>query len=330
MNAKVANYAGVTVDKRIGKMLNHEHIEIIDLPGTYSLHTTSADEAVTRDVLLGKQGRRPDAIIAVADATNLRMTLRMMLELKEIGLPMVVSLNMGDVARARGLQIDLDVLSEKLGVPVLLTAAIRRDDVNAVREAVAKLPHKNSPENQIVVDNSALQERQFKRLDTEKLYAQVDEILQAAVKQNMTLPAWHRQLDNLALHPMFGLPVLLLILLLVFQAVYAWAEPIMGWIEELFAAFGAWIATTLPEGILADLLVNGVIAGVGGVLVFLPQITILFAFILLLEDSGYLPRAAFMLDNLVSKKQGVSGRAFIPLLSSFACAVPAVMSARTD
>lgn len=328
MNAKVANYAGVTVDKRIGKMLNHEHIEIIDLPGTYSLHTTSADEAVTRDVLLGKQGRRPDAIIAVADATNLRMTLRMMLELKEIGLPMVVSLNMGDVARARGLQIDLDVLSEKLGVPVLLTAAIRRDDVNAVREAVAKLPHKNSPENQIVVDNSALQERQFKRLDTEKLYAQVDEILQAAVKQNMTLPAWHRQLDNLALHPMFGLPVLLLILLLVFQAVYAWAEPIMGWIEELFAAFGAWIATTLPEGILADLLVNGVIAGVGGVLVFLPQITILFAFILLLEDSGYLPRAAFMLDNLLAKT-GLSGRAFIPLLSSFACAVPAVMSART-
>lgn len=328
MNAKVANYAGVTVDKRIGKMLNHEHIEIIDLPGTYSLHTTSADEAVTRDVLFGKQGRRPDAIIAVADATNLRMTLRMVLELKEIGLPMVVSLNMGDVAQARGLQIDLDALSEKLGVPVLLTAAIRRDDVNTVREAVAKLPHKNSPENQIVVDNSALQERQFKRLDTEKLYAQVDEILQAAVKQNMTLPAWHRQLDNLALHPMFGLPVLLLILLLVFQAVYAWAEPIMGWIEELFAAFGAWIATTLPEGILADLLVNGVIAGVGGVLVFLPQITILFAFILLLEDSGYLPRAAFMLDNLLAKT-GLSGRAFIPLLSSFACAVPAVMSART-
>lgn len=325
-NAKVANYAGVTVDKRIGSLLDHDDIKIIDLPGTYSLNTTSPDEAVTRDAVLGKLDRRPDAIIAVADATNLRMTLRMILELKHLGLPMVVSLNMSDVAQARGLKIDVDKLSEKLGVPVLLTAAISPNDVKAVREAIAKLPRRD--EATVNVNDAELIEHSLKKLNTEALYAQVDEIIQATVLQPMTLPKWHKKLDSLALHPLFGIPLLLLILLLVFQAVYAWAAPVMEGIEAMFGWLGEWAATTLPEGILADLIVNAVIAGVGSVLVFLPQIVILFAFILLLEDSGYLPRAAFMLDNLLAKT-GLSGRSFIPLLSSFACAVPAVMSART-
>lgn len=325
-NAKVANYAGVTVDRRVGKLLGHDDIEIIDLPGTYSLHTTSLDEQVTRDAVLGKIERRPDGIIAVADATNLRMTLRMILELKTLGLPMVVSLNMGDVAQARGLKIDVNILSEKLGVPVLLTAAVRADDIRAVREAVAKLPRHD--DNAVAVSQTDLVERRLAHLDTQKLYAQADEILQAAVQEPLQLPAWHKKLDVLLLHPMYGIPILLVILLLVFQAVYAWAEPVMTLIEDTFAWLGAWVTSVLPAGILADLLVNGVIAGVGGVLVFLPQITILFAFILLLEDSGYLPRAAFMLDNLLAKT-GLSGRSFIPLLSSFACAVPAVMAART-
>ena len=325
-NAKVANYAGVTVDKRIGSLLDHDDIRIIDLPGTYSLNTTSPDEAVTRDAVLGKLDRRPDAIIAVADATNLRMTLRMILELKHLGLPMVVSLNMSDVAQARGLKIDVDKLSEKLGVPVLLTAAICPNDVKAVREAIAKLPRRD--EATVNVNDAELIEHSLKKLNTEALYAQVDEIIQATVLQPMTLPEWHKKLDSLALHPLFGIPLLLLILLLVFQAVYAWAAPVMEGIEAMFGWLGEWVAATLPEGILADLIVNAVIAGVGSVLVFLPQIVILFAFILLLEDSGYLPRAAFMLDNLLAKT-GLSGRSFIPLLSSFACAVPAVMSART-
>lgn len=324
-NAKIANYAGVTVDRRAGKLLAHNDIEIIDLPGTYSLHSTSLDEQVTRDAVLGKIERRPDGIIAVADATNLRMSLRMILELKTLGLPMVVSLNMADVAQSRGLQIDIKTLSEKLGVPVLLTAAVRADDVKAVREAVAQMPRYQ--DNQIQQDVVVL-EQKLAQLDTQTLYAQADDILQAAVLQNMALPNWHKKLDALLLHPACGIPILLTILLLIFQAVYAWAEPVMTWIEEGFAWLGAWVSSTLPEGILADLLVNGVIAGVGGVLVFLPQITILFAFILLLEDSGYLPRAAFMLDNVLAKT-GLSGRSFIPLLSSFACAVPAVMAART-
>ncbi|ULJ60661.1 ferrous iron transporter B [Wielerella bovis] len=325
-NAKVANYVGVTVDKRTGQLIGHHDIEIVDLPGIYSLRAASHDEAVTRDVVLGKLGRHPDALIAVADATNLRMTLRLVLELKTFGLPLLVSLNMADVAQSRGLKIDVDKLAEKLGVPVLLTAAVRPDDVQAMRDAIVKLPRHD--ENVVTVNQTDLLERKLSHLDTEKLYAEVDEILQAALIQAMQLPSWHKKLDTLALHPMVGLPILLVILLLVFQAVYAWAEPVMTLIEDAFAWLGEWISTVLPEGILADLLINGVIAGVGGVLVFLPQIMILFAFLLLLEDSGYLPRAAFMLDNLLAKT-GLSGRSFIPLLSSFACAVPAVMAART-
>lgn len=322
-NAKVANYPGVTVDKREGVFIDDSNIHIIDLPGTYSLRTTSPDENVTRDMVLGKYGRVPDAIIAVADATNLRMTLRMILELKTLGIPMAVSLNMSDVARARGLEIDAAKLSGLLGIPVLETAAVRRESIQTVREAVAKLPRKHTQ-----TFDPAAAERDLEALDSAALYAEVESILAQVVRSEMKLPAWHRRLDSIVLHPFWGMLILMAVLLLVFQAVYSWSEPLMGWIEEGFGALGEWVAATLPPGILQDLLVNGVIAGIGSVLVFLPQITILFAFILLLEDSGYLPRAAFLLDNLLAKS-GLSGRSFIPLLSSFACAVPAVMSART-
>lgn len=321
-HAKVANYPGVTVDKREGVFIDDASVHIIDLPGTYSLRTTSPDEAVARDVVLGKLGQQPDAIIAVADATNLRMTLRMMLELKTLGLPMAISLNMSDVAQSRGLKIDADKLSKLLGVPVLETVAVSKEGIRAVREAVAKLPRRSDPIN---VEEA---EQTLNRLDSNELYAQVEDILRQVVSTEMKLPEWHRRLDSIVLHPIWGFAILLVILLLVFQAVYSWSEPLMGAIEDGFGALGEWVTTVIPAGILQDLLVNGVIAGIGSVLVFLPQITILFAFILLLEDSGYLPRAAFLLDNLLSKS-GLSGRSFIPLLSSFACAVPAVMSART-
>lgn len=321
-NAKVANYPGVTVDRREGVFVDDQTIHIIDLPGTYSLRTTSLDEAVARDMVLGKLGQKMDGIIAVADATNLRMTLRMILELKTLGLPMAVSLNMSDVARARGLKINAAKLGELLGVPVLETVAVSREGIRGVREAVRKLPHYGK---QLDAD-AAL--KALEALDSNQLYAEVENILEQVVETKMTLPSWHRSLDNLVLHPVWGVILLLVILLLVFQAVYSWSAPIMDSIEGAFGALGEWVATVMPAGVLQDLLVNGVIAGVGSVLVFLPQITILFAFILLLEDSGYLPRAAFLLDNMLAKT-GLSGRAFIPLLSSFACAVPAVMSART-
>ena len=322
-HAKVANYPGVTVDKREGALLDDKAVRIIDLPGTYSLRTTSPDEAVAKDVAVGKLGIPPDAIIAVADATNLRMTLRMILELKTLGLPMVVSLNMSDVARRRGLNIDAAKLSELLDAPVLETVAVSASGVQAVREAVAKLPRKRS-----FPANPASAERTLEALESDKLYQEVESILAQVVRTQMTLPAWHKKLDDIVLHPVWGIIMLLFILFMVFQAVYTWAAPIMEAIEGGFAALGEWIGTNMEPGILSDLLVNGVIAGLGSVLVFVPQITILFAFILLLEDSGYLPRAAFLLDNVMAKS-GLSGRSFIPLLSSFACAVPAVMSART-
>ena len=322
-NAKVANYPGVTVDKREGRFVNDSAVRIIDLPGTYGLHTTSPDEAVARDMVLGKLDRAPDAVIAVADATNLRMSLRMILELKTLGLPMVVSLNMSDVARSRGLRIDVDKLGALLGVPVLETAAVSKAGIHHVREAVVAL----SQENRAPFDATAAEQR-LDSLDSNQLYAQVEEMLREVVHSEMQLPEWHRRLDALVLHPFWGFVLLALVLLSVFQAVYSWSAPLMEVIEGGFGALGEWLAAMMPAGILQDLLVNGVIAGLGSVLIFLPQITILFAFILLLEDSGYLPRAAFLLDNLLSKS-GLSGRAFIPLLSSFACAVPAVMAART-
>lgn len=322
-NAKVANYVGVTVDKLEGTFIDDANIRIVDLPGTYSLRTTTLDEAVARDVVLGKMGQRPDGIIAVADATNLRMTLRMVLEIKRLGLPIVVALNLSDVARSRGLLIDTQKLSELLDVPVFETVAIKKDGAKALCEAIKTLSlQASSP-----LDSEAA-EKMLEQIDSQQLYQEVEHILSQAVTRELELPSWHQRLDNVVMHPILGVSLLLIILLLVFQAVYSWAEPVMSLIEDSFTWLGEWVTTQLPEGLLADLLVNGVIAGVGGVLVFLPQITILFAFILLLEDSGYLPRAAFLLDNLLAKS-GLSGRAFIPLLSSFACAVPAVMSART-
>lgn len=323
LNAKVANYPGVTVDRREGALVGDSSITIIDLPGTYSLRAASPDEAVAPDVVLGRLGEPPDALVAVADATNLRMTVRMVLELKTLGLPLVVSLNLSDVAYARGQRIDAAKLSELLGVPVLETVAVSRAGIAAVRQAVCHLPHTDQ-----MVDGQAVEQR-LHALDSQVLYDEAEAILAQVVQAEMQLPAWHRRVDAVVMHPVWGMLLLLLVLLLVFQAVYAWAEPLMTLIEEdMMGGLGAWVAATLPEGLLRDLLVDGIIAGVGSVLVFLPQITILFAFILLLEDSGYLPRAAYLLDNLLART-GLSGRSFIPLLSSFACAVPAVMSART-
>ena len=323
-NARVANYPGVTVEHRQGTLVDAPSIMVVDLPGAYSLRTATPDEAVARDVVLGRLGQRPDAIIAVADATNLRMTLRMVLELKELGLPMVVALNLSDVAKARGLQIDVQRLSELLGVPTLETVAINRASVQKLREAVLALPRDGAP----TPPDAAEVEQRLAALDSSALYAQVDDILEKTVSHAMELPAWHRKLDALTLHPVWGCVLLVLVLGVMFQSVYTWAEPLMDLIEGTFEWLGGWVEGAMPEGVLRDLIIEGLIGGVGAVLVFLPQIVILFAFILLLEDSGYLPRAALLLDRLLAHL-GLSGRAFIPLLSSFACAVPAIMAART-
>lgn len=321
--AKVANYSGVTVDKRSAPLLGHDDVHILDLPGTYSLKTASLDEEVTRKVLFGQMPGEsvPDGIIFVADATNLRMSLRMLLELKNLKLPMIVALNLSDVAESRGLVVDESVLSEELGVPVVKTIAIKRKGcTQLLTVADALIAH---------IANSAAPIRFLDaHTDTSAMYQQADDILSRAVTQAQRLPKWHERLDQLTLHPVIGVVILLAILFVIFQAVYAWAAPLMDGIESLVAGVGAQLMQWLPEGILRSLIVDGIVAGVGSVVVFVPQITLLFLFLLILEDSGYLPRAAFLLDNLLSKV-GLSGRSFIPLLSGFACAVPAVMSTRT-
>ncbi|AWX13574.1 ferrous iron transporter B [Mergibacter septicus] len=324
-NAKIANYPGVTVDRREGYLLVQRKVKIIDLPGTYSLRTTSPDEDISRRVLFGQLGQRPDAIIAVADATNLRMTLRLVLELKQLDLPMVVALNLFDLAKARGIKIDTEKMSKLLGISVIATTAIKKKESAQIQQAILLLANsrlKTSTKNPQTIAND------IDHLDSQQLYQEVDRILSVCVSQPHQLPTWHQKLDAIVLHPISGVLILLTILFVMFQAVYAWATPIMDLIENNIANLSQWVATTLPAGMLNDLLVDGVIAGVGSVLVFLPQITLLFALILLLEDSGYLPRAAYLLDNFLAKT-GLSGRAFIPLLSSFACAIPSVMSART-
>ena len=328
--AKVANYAGVTVDKRFAPWIGDDSVNIIDLPGTYSLRTNSPDERVTRDVLLGQQtGERPiDGIIAVIDATNLRLSLRMLLELKMLGVPMIASLNLSDVASTRGLVVDEQALSDALGIPVVKSVAIARHGAQALHELLGEFINHQKTLEPVRLHTQKGIAQQIDNLSAQDLYAQVEDIIKVAVTEPVTLPVWHERLDGILLHPVWGMAILLVILFTMFQAVYAWASPVMDMLESMVATLGEWLTGVLGESLLQSLLVDGVLAGVGGVIVFVPQIAILFLFILVLEDSGYLPRAAFLLDNLLAKT-GLSGRAFIPLLSSFACAVPAVMATRT-
>jgi len=321
---KVANYAGVTVEKRLGPLAGlGRPAELIDLPGTYSLYVASPDEQVARRVILGEMAGEaaPDALVAVVDATNIKLGLRLVLELQALGLPMILALNLADAARSRGITIDTAMLSQQLGMPVVETVAVRKNGVADLQAALAECAANAGSRS----GRLALPERAEA---VEDLYARIDQLLAASVSAPSQAPAWQDKLDALVMHPVLGLLLLATILLLMFQAVFAWAAPVMDGIDAAMAWLGETAGALLPAGILHDFVVDGLIAGVGGVLVFLPQIIILFAFILALEDSGYLPRAAFLLDRLM-RGVGLSGRSFIPMLSSFACAVPGIMSTRS-
>ena len=316
---KVANYAGVTVERKEGRLHapSGKHYAVLDLPGAYSLNAASLDEAVTRDLIRGfyPGEAAPDVLVCVVDATNLRLHLRFVLELRALGKPMLVALNMADAAKKRGIDIDVAALQRELGVPVVETVAVRRggaDTLLARLDALVAHPH-------AVVD--ALPEGT-------DLHAETRRLLVAAVRMPERTAKIDDALDRWLLHPLFGLLTLAVVMFLIFQAVYAWATPLMDLIEAGTAALGAWAGGVLPEGPLNSLVVDGIIAGLGGVIVFLPQILVLFAFILALEESGYLPRAAFLLDRMMAGA-GLSGRSFIPLLSSFACAIPGIMATRS-
>jgi len=323
---KVANYAGVTVERKVGhtRLADGRSVAVVDLPGTYSLQPATPDEQVTLEVLQGRRAGEdvPDALVVVLDATNLRMGLRLALELQRLGRPMLVALNMVDQARRRGLVIDTERLAAELGCLVVQTVAVRHDGHAELLAALAA--------GRLAVPPAAQGALAAPAPDTVALQREVRRILALAAPKSARASTHRLQprLDAWLLHPVWGLAILAVLLFTVFQAVFSWAAAPMDAIEAGMAALGDWTAAQLPAGPLRSLLVDGVVAGAGSVLVFLPQILILFFFILVLEDSGYLPRAAFLLDNLMGKV-GLSGRAFIPLLSSFACAVPGIMATRT-
>jgi len=328
---KVANYPGVTVERKEGRFVGPHTgcvYRVLDLPGAYSLEAATLDEAITRDVVLGRHASEPppDLLVCVVDATNLRLNLRLVLDLKRLGRPMIVALNMSDIARERGYGIDAGRLSAAIGVPVVETVAVRPGGERALVEAIDR-------EVGIAAAGAG---RRIGRIDpapatSADLEATQREVRRILAEIDYRVPprvALLTRLDAVVLHPVSGPLLLSAVLFLMFQAVFSWAQAPMKLIQSGVAALGASVGGLLPEGPLRHLLVDGVIAGGGSVLVFLPQILILFAFILALEDSGYLPRAAFLLDRLMGKV-GLSGRAFIPLLSSFACAIPGIMATRT-
>jgi len=319
---KVANYAGVTVERKVGSVTLRDgrSVSVVDLPGTYGLTPATPDEQVTVEVIEGRRAGEdvPDALVAVVDATNLRMNLRLVLELRRLGRPMIVALNMADAARAQGLKIDAAALARELGCPVVETVAVQRNGHAALLAQIEALAG----------TSAAPAAGQATTGSSTELQHEVRRLLAIAAPEAPRLQRMGHRVDAVLLHPVAGLAILATLLFLIFQAVFSWANLPMDAIKSGMAALGDAVIASMADGPLRSLLVDGVIAGAGGVLVFLPQILILFFFILLLEDSGYLPRAAFLLDTLMGKV-GLSGRAFIPLLSSFACAVPGVMAART-
>jgi ferrous iron transport protein B len=322
---KVANYPGVTIERKEGRCndaAQQRSYRVLDLPGAYSLSATTLDEAVTRDVIVGRLAgeQAPELIVNVLDATNLRLGLRLTLELLQLGRPMLVALNMSDLARRKGMGVNAQRLAQQLGCPVVETVAVSSGGERSLLAALAQLSPAALPPAAVYVPATPEQIGQTHR--------QVRAILADMGYHEPLRSRALARIDACVLHPVAGPLLLAAVLFLVFQAVFSWASWPMELINSAVAALAQGLMQLLPEGALRSLLVDGFVSGAGSVLVFLPQILILFLFILLLEDSGYLPRAAFLLDRLMGRV-GLSGRAFIPLLSSFACAIPGIMAART-
>ena len=322
---KVANYAGVTVERKEGKLTTPagKALRVLDLPGTYSLAPRSPDERVTHDVLYGRAAgeKRPDLVVCVVDATNLRRSLRLVLSVKRLGLPCVVAVNMQDLAKARGLKVDAAALSIELGLPVVTTVGTQGGGDAHLRTLLDDATLWRRTPLHHTVDTS-------QATTTHGDHDTVQQILKRLGLNDLVPHLVSDRIDRVVLHPVFGPGLLAVILFLIFQAVFSWSVAPMDAIKAASAWLGAAVGSFLPDGWLKSLIVDGVIAGAGGVVVFLPQIVILFFFILVLEESGYLPRAAFLLDRIMGGV-GLSGRSFIPLLSSFACAIPGIMATRS-
>src|SRR3982075_2807903 len=323
---KVANYPGVTVERKEGSFVTPlgRQVSVVDLPGTYSLRGRSPDEEITRDIVLGRATGEalPDLVLCVADSTNLRLTVRLALELKRTGRPLLLVLNMFDIATRRGVSVDVAQLSEALGIPVVTSIAVRKGGTADLLRRTDEIAAQAA--------SSPVQQNLWQPLTVAELRAtqrEADRIVSATISLPSRPDTWTARIDAVVLHPVAGLTILALILFVMFQAVFAWAQPLMEFLSSAFTALGQIVHDTLPAGLLQSFLQNGVISGVGSVIVFLPQIIIIFLFILLLEDFGYMARAAFLMDRIMGGA-GLHGRAFIPLLSSFACAIPGIMATR--
>jgi ferrous iron transport protein B len=322
---KVANYPGVTVERKEGFFVTPRgrQASVVDLPGTYSLRGRSPDEEITRDFVLGRAAGEapPDLVLCVADSTNLRLTIRLLLELKQTGRPLMLVLNMFDIATRRGVTVDAARMSEMLGVPVVTSIAVRKSGIAELLRKTDEIgmQAQASPKPNLWQPLSVAELRATQR--------EADRIIAATVSLPATPDTWTARIDAVVLHPVAGLAILALVLFVMFQAVFAWAQPLMQLLSDSFSTLGQFVHETLPAGLLQSFLQNGVISGVGSVIVFLPQIIIIFLFILLLEDFGYMARAAFLMDRIMGGA-GLHGRAFIPLLSSFACAIPGIMATR--
>ena len=345
MRQKVANYPGVTVERKEGVWrldMGKTNARLIDLPGLYSLDVTSLDEQIAENVLTGKiqDLPKPDVVVAVVDATNLERNLYLVTQLLEYHIPVVIALTMIDAAEKQSLEIDIKKLSELLGIPVVGIIAKQKQGVEELAQATLEAARRHQapslpwlsefPEtigeediHLSLSQDAAVNKKIFAR------YNFISEVYQeAATPKNTVERSVSEKIDRVLTHKFFGLVILILILLLVFQTIFSWASLPMDLLEKGFGALGDVVRAAMPDGILTDLLVDGIIAGVGGVMVFLPQILLLFLFISLLEDTGYMSRAAFLLDKLMSRV-GLHGKAFLPLMSSFACAIPGIMATRT-
>ena len=329
---KVANYSGVTVERKEGRLslASGKNIRILDLPGAYSLYPRSLDERVTCNVLLGRaEGeKRPNLVLCILSAMNLRRNLRLVLAAKRLGLPCVVVLNMLDIAKRQGLQIDTAALSQELGLPVITSVGIQSDGADDIKKFLSELDWRNLNNLRTGTSDATLENVASHIAHAESDNVQVQRILQNLGLDQIIPDQLSDRLDAVLLHPVFGPIILVALLFCIFQAVFSWATLPMELIKTTVEYLGAQISEVLPNSWLRSLLINGILAGLGGVVIFLPQILILFFFILLLEESGYLPRAAYLLDRVMGSV-GLSGRSFIPLLSSFACAIPGIMATRS-
>ena len=329
---KVANYSGVTVERKEGRLSldSGKNIRILDLPGAYSLYPRSLDERVTCNVLLGRaEGeKRPDLVVCILSAMNLRRNLRLVLAAKRLGLPCVVVLNMLDIAKRQGLEINTDALSKELGLPVLTSIGIQADGADGIKSFFNQLDWKDLSALRTGTSDATLENAASHIAHSESDNIQVQRILKSLGLDQIIPDRFSDRLDSVLLHPIIGPIILAALLFFIFQAVFSWATVPMDLIKTTIEYFGGLLGEVLPNNWLRSLLINGVLAGLGGVVIFLPQILILFFFILLLEESGYLPRAAFLLDRVMGSV-GLSGRSFIPLLSSFACAIPGIMATRS-